>query len=454
MNPARLSLSANRWLTIFLAIFLFTVVFAASAVAAGTHEKVIHGFGNLPDAELPQCGLIADRDGNLYGTSAIGGSGQCADVKVIGCGAVFQLSPPAKGSAWTETILYSFGNVSYDGINPYSGLVFDKAGNLYGTTGNGGQFSHGTVVEVSPPAKKGEAWTETVLYNFDEPSNGGAFPNASLIFDKKGNLYGTTAVGGKLNNGVAYELSPPAAQGGAWIETVIYDFNSSDGSFPESGLSFDSKGNLYGTTVFGGSGTCSNGIDQVGCGTVFELTPNSGGVWKETVLYDFTGASDGAWPVAGVIFDAAGNLYGATSGGAPCVYGCGAVFELERKSGGRWKEKTLYEFQGNSDGANPVASLILDAKGDLYGTASYGGQPYYGTIFRLSPPAKKGGAWKELTLHDFAGGSDGSTPLSNLIFDIGESRKTLLYGTTSSGGSGPCEANGISGCGTVFSIAP
>jgi uncharacterized repeat protein (TIGR03803 family) len=454
MKPGNLSLNANGWLVVLLAIFLSLLVLAGNALAAGPREKVIHGFGSVPDAELPHSGLIADRDGNLYGTSAIGGSGGCANVQVIGCGTVFQLTPPVTKGAWTETILYSFGNVSYDGINPYSGLVFDDAGNLYGTTGGGGQFAHGTVFEVSPPATKGGAWTEIVLYSFDEPNSGGAFPTTSLIFDKKGNLYGTTELGGQFNNGVAYELSPPATKGAPWTETVVYNFNSRGGGFPESSLVFDSTGNLYGTAMRGGSGTCSNGVEQLGCGTVFKLTPNSGGGWSETVLYNFTGGSDGAWPVAGVIFDAAGNLYGATSGGVPCVYGCGALFKLEPRPGGRWKEKTLYEFHGSSDGANPVANLIQDEKGNLYGTASYGGQPYYGTIFRLRPPARKGGAWTELTLHDFTGGSDGSTPLSSLIFDLGKPGNAVLYGTTSSGGTGPCPGEGIPGCGTVFSIVP
>jgi hypothetical protein len=451
MNLRDLSFTANR----LLAIFVFVLVFAGSALAAGLREKVIHSFGSVPDAELPQAGLIAGQSGNLYGTSAIGGSGKCANVQVIGCGAVFQLTPPlTKGGAWAETILYSFGSVSYDGINPYSGLVFDAAGNLYGTTAGGGQFAHGTVFELSPPATKGGAWTETVLYSFDEPSNGGAFPSASLIFDKNGNLYGTTALGGQFNNGTAYELSPPATKGGAWTETVIYNFTSSGGSAPGSGLIFDTAGNLYGTATWGGSGTCSNGIEQLGCGTVFELKPNSSGGWREIVLYNFTGSSDGAWPTAGVIFDAAGNLYGATSGGVPCVYGCGTVFKLEPRRGGRWREKTLYEFHGSSDGANPVASLVQDHRGNLYGTASYGGQPFYGTVFRLSPPVKKRGAWTETTLHEFTGGSDGSTPQSSLIFGPGRSGNTLLYGTTSSGGTGHCPGYGISGCGTVFSIAP
>jgi uncharacterized repeat protein (TIGR03803 family) len=455
MTPEVFSPTANRWQALLLTMLLPALVLTCIAGASGTRERVIHGFGSVPDAELPQSGLIADRDGNLYGTSAIGGSGGCANVQVTGCGTVFRLTPPVtKGAGWTETILYSFGTVSYDGINPYSGLVFDDAGNLYGTTSGGGQFAHGTVFEVSPPATKGGAWTETLLYSFDEPSNGGAFPTAGLIFDKKGNLYGTTALGGQFNNGVAYELSPSGTKGGSWTETVVYNFDSNGGGSPQSSLIFDGRGNLYGTAKWGGSGACSNGIEQVGCGTVFKLRPNSRGAWSESVLYSFTGGSDGAWPVAGVIFDAAGNLYGATSGGVPCVYGCGSLFKLEPKAGGRWKEKTLYVFQGNSDGANPVASLTRDEKGNLYGTASYGGQPYYGTVFRLSPPATKGGAWTESTLHDFAGGSDGSTPLSSLIFGIGKPGNAVLYGTTSSGGTGPCGGNGIPGCGTVFSVAP
>lgn len=455
MKPGSFSLTSNRWQAVVLTMLLSVLAVTGYAGAGGTRERVIHGFGGVPDAGLPQSGLIADRDGNLYGTSAIGGSGGCANVQVIGCGTVFRLAPPVtKGAAWTETILYSFGTVSYDGINPYSSLVFDEAGNLYGTTGAGGQFAHGTVFELSPPLTKRAAWTETVLYSFDEPSNSGAFPTAGLIFDKKGNLYGTTTPGGQYNNGVAYELSPPRAKGADWTETVIYNFNSTGGGSPESSLILDNKGNLYGTTTFGGSGTCSDGIEQVGCGTVFKLSRNSGGAWSETVLYNFTGANDGAWPVAGVIFDAAGNLYGATSGGVPCVYGCGTVFKLAPGLRGRWKEKTLYQFRGSTDGANPSASLIRDEKGNLYGTAAYCGQPYYGTVFRLSPPARWNGPWTKSTLHDFTGGSDGSTPLSSLIFDIRKPGNAVLYGTTSSGGTGPCVGYGIAGCGTVFGVVP
>ncbi|MGA2904008.1 MAG: choice-of-anchor tandem repeat GloVer-containing protein [Candidatus Korobacteraceae bacterium] len=229
---------------------------------------------------------------------------------------------------WNEKVLHSFNNNGVDGAEPYAGLIFDAAGNLYGTTGNGGVNAGGTVLELTPAG--GGNWAETVLYSFCSQTNctDGANPSASLIFDAAGNLYSTTDAGGTYGDGTVFELTPTA--GGGWTEQVLHSFNNNgtDGAYPYAGLIFDATGNLYGTTLNGGTYQC---VDE-GCGTVFELTPTAGGGWTEQVLHNFGNGTDGFWPYAGLILDAAGNLYGTTqlggTGGNCGGYGCGTVFEL------------------------------------------------------------------------------------------------------------------------------
>jgi uncharacterized repeat protein (TIGR03803 family) len=249
---------------------------------------------------------------------------------------VFELSPPSVGGGpWTETVLCTFTGGSDGGV-PYAGLIFDAGGNLYGTTSGGGSSTYGVVFELSPPSGGSSPWNETVLYAFTGVDDGES-PLASLIFDSKGNLYGI-AFGGKAGYGVAFELTPPSGGSGPWNEAVLYTFHSrSDGGYPDAGLIFDSKGNLYGTTGQGGNLSGSNCSGSSGCGVVFELSPPTGGTgsWTESVLYTFNGGGDGADPSAGLIFDAKGNFYGtAYSGGdmsgSNCsgTGGCGVVFEL------------------------------------------------------------------------------------------------------------------------------
>ena len=284
------------------------------------------------DGARPQAGLIFDAAGNLYGTTFYGGSLSCD--RPSACGTVFELSPPAAGrTAWTEMVLHSFINYT-DGARPAAGLIFDAAGNLYGTTYEAGVSHYGTVFELSPPAAGRTAWTETVLHSF--AGAGGAVPAAGLIFDSGGHLYGTTYVGGVSDYGTVFELSPPTAGRTAWTETVLHRFAGTDGTNPVAGLIFDAAGNLYGTTLGGGVSDY---------GTVFELSPPAAGrtAWTETVLHSFAG-TDGANPAAGLIFDAAGNLYGTAawggnpacplpppplaSGGLEPFRGCGTMFEL------------------------------------------------------------------------------------------------------------------------------
>jgi uncharacterized repeat protein (TIGR03803 family) len=301
-------------------------------------------------------------------------------------------------------------------------------------------------------------WNEKVLYSF-QGGNDGSFPGGGVVFDQQGNLYGVTEAGGPSSCdpigsycGTVYQLSPPVKQGDPWIKTLIYMFKGkqyNDGEVPD-GLIIDQAGNLYGVTAYGGSGGCVLVGVPAGCGTVYELSPpkTKGGKWIYTVLYNFKSGKDGYLPGGNLVFDAAGNLYGATEFGGgkgttcdPYYQYCGTVFELSppKTKGGKWTEKVLRSFAGGADGANPNGGLVLDATGNVYGTTSIGGFncPQFqgtgcGTVFELKQPAKTGGAWTEKILHRFTDGNDGAGPNGGLIFDA----KGSLYGTAETGGSG------------------
>jgi uncharacterized repeat protein (TIGR03803 family) len=294
-------------------------VFEVSPQAAGGWtEKVLFNFHGL-DGFAPLGRLVFDKAGKLYGTTLDGGPGAC------GCGSAYQLSQQPDG-VWYEQVLYSFQNNGRDGHALYSGLVFDAAGNLYGTASEGGAYGFGTVYSLSPHAAAG--WTETTLYSFTGHSDGEG-PTAGVIVDKTGNLYGT-AFGGKLGGGVAFELSPPGA-----TETTLHQFpqrNRQDGAFPEASLIFGPGGRLYGTTDGGGTADCYTKYVS-GCGTIYELRPQPGGGWAENILYNFRDKGrPGAMPATSLIIDAAGNFYGTTTAGGKghCGngHGCGVVFEL------------------------------------------------------------------------------------------------------------------------------
>jgi uncharacterized repeat protein (TIGR03803 family) len=348
-----------------------------------------------------------------------------------------QAQKPATSVAWPEKVLFSFNGT--DGSGPTADLIFDAAGNLYGTAG-GGEYGAGTVFELTPTA--GGGWTETVLHNFGNGTDG-AYPSGGLVFDAAGNLYGTTPDGGTYSCfggggcGTVFELTPTA--GGGWAEQVLYSFGSgTDGTAPYGALVFDAAGDLYGTTSEGGTYSCFGGG---GCGTVFELTPAAGGSWTEQVLHNFNGVTDGYQPVAGLIFDAAGNLYGTTAGGGPG----GTVFELTPTGDGNWTEEVLHTFGIGTDGAVPTAALVFDAAGNLYGTTYHGGTNNScvytgcGTVFELT---YSGGTWWYQVLHNFGSGSDGYWPQANLIVDAAGN----LYSTTFQGGT--------HGEGTVFEVTP
>ena len=366
-------------------------------------------------------------------------------------------------------VLHSFGKGT-DGQTPFAGVIRDAEGNLYGTTLYGGTGTYGTVFKLNTAGK------ETVLYNFCSKTNctDGADPEGGLVQDSEGNLYGTTSFGGTHGEGIVFKLSKTGK------ETVLYNFKGgTDGRHPLANLIRDSEGNLYGTTIFGG--------DSADDGTVFKLS-NTG---KETVLHRFAAGTDGSRPEGGLIEDAQGNLYGTTSGGG--TSGDGVVFKVNKTV----KETVLYSFTGGADGAGPYGSLIEDAKGNLSGTASGGGNSNgAGTVFKLSKTGKltvlytfcsqsgctdgfapfggviedakenlygttSGGgtdnngtvfeiseAGKETVLHSFAGGTRGSGPDEGVIEDA----KGNLYGTAPNGGDLSCGQG--QGCGVVFKLTP
>ena len=377
---------------------------------------------NSPDGDLPfGGGLVADSQGNFYGTTLGGGAHDR--------GVVFELSPPPGGSGpWTESVLYSFCAATdcVDGQNPYAGVIFDSRGNLYGTTSGGGVANNGLAFELSPPAGGHGPWTENVIYSFCVVGQcrDGSVPEANFIFDSGGNLYGTTTMGGFAGYGTAFKLAPGGH--GAWTETVLYAFCQliacADGLNPGSAtLAFDRQGNLYGTTRFGG--------DNNDGGIVYRLSPEGGqyGFWSESVLHTFcTSCGDGTIPYAGVVFDSQGNLYGTTSnnGGG----GWGMIYELSPPPGGSglWSETILENF-GYGNGLDVYTALTLDQHGNLYGNASRGGPLGGGTAYELSP---SGGAWTQNLLYSFCYYcSDSFSPNSAFFLD----HQGNLYGTATGG---------------------
>jgi hypothetical protein len=459
------SMPAKTCLPRIASVFAMVValaVFVGSAFAAEWKEKVLYSFQGLPDGATPASGVVFDKTGNLYGATTDGGANNCPGITQ--CGTVFQLTPPAqKGKAWTENVLYVFkGVTSNDGETPGGGVLFDPAGNLYGTTaygGNGGcelfgnRVGCGTVYEMVPPKQKGGAWTESVIYSF-QGGKDGYLPQGDLTFDKRGNLYGATEYGGGYGScnapyyqycSTVFKLSPPKTKGGKWKEQVLYSFKSDmDGANPNGGLVLDRTMAIYGTTYFGGdeNGSCKGGAGGAGCGTVFKLTipAKKGGQWEEMLIHVFRDGSDGTHPSAGMIFDRKGSLYGTTFSG-------GTVFRMTPPTGksGSWTKTVPHNF--NSSGYDPQGSLILDTSGNLYGTTTYA-QTAAGTVFRLAPSSRKTGAWKFTLLYGFGNNPDGGQPAAGLVFD----NAGKLYGTTTEGGTGTgCSFHG---CGTVFQLEP
>ncbi|MGA2694694.1 MAG: choice-of-anchor tandem repeat GloVer-containing protein [Terriglobales bacterium] len=430
-------------LTITLKSVINHIVLAALlGINAGASSfpqlQVLHSFVGGADGSAPVASLVLDAQGNLYGTTMNGGSNKtCIYGAQIGCGVVFELTAPSRpGRSWKETILYRFKGGA-DGAEPRAGLIFDQAGNLYGTTGEGGNLNvsqcsdgHtnvgcGVVFELSP--QQGGGWEESVIYTFGGITDG-ATPLGNLIFDSLGNLFGTTNVGGGgsgcssgslIGCGTVFELTPIGS--GGWNEQTLYQFqgNFTDAGLPFAGVVMDPSGNLYGSGVTGG--------DALN-GAVFELIAptEKDGTWTQQILYSFTSPGQ---PRAGVVFDITGNLYGATG------QGDGTVFELMPSLDG-WAEIQLYAF-GQKTTA-PWSSLLIDGAGNLYGAALGSA---CGAIYRL---VDKGGSWSEAE-YDFLDKNDEPcAPFASPIFG----KWGALYGTSLEGGT--CKSS--SACGSVFGI--
>jgi uncharacterized repeat protein (TIGR03803 family) len=334
---------------------------------------------------------------------------------------------PAAWAASKYKTLHRFTG-GKDGGDPSGDLIFDQAGNLYSTTQDGGSGS-GTVFELTP--NQDGSWTKSVLYSFN--GSDGVRPLSGLTFDQTGNLYGMTYSGGPYAYGTVFELSPNPD--GSWTESVLHSFYGSDGARPVGSVILDAEGSLYGMTTAGGA---------YGGGTVFKLTPNTDGSWSENLLHSFM-RKDGRHPDHGnLVFDAVGNLYGATAGGGN--NGVGTIFKLTPNPDGRWTEQVLHSFSGGRDGAVPESTLIFDKSGNLYGTTRDGGAHGAGVAFELA--LNTDGTWKEKVLHQFAGGKDGATLYEGLIFD----QAGNLYGTTMTGGN--LSVCGGRGCGVAFRLAP
>lgn len=372
--------------------------------------KILHTFQGGSDGIASRGSLIMDKTGSLFGITTGGGGGTCRSSD--GCGTVFQIVPDR-----AETVLHAFAG-GCDGADPITGLAMDKAGNMYGTTIDGGICNSdprfGTVYKLAPDG------TESVLYAFQNDSYGDG-PTSGLIIDSKGNLYGEAGGGNPAGCGagcgLVFEFTP---EGGM---NVLYAFQGgSDGYGPYGGIIMDGMGNLYGTTLNGGGTGCGG----FGCGTVFKISPDG----TETVLYAFQGGTDGSIPANGVVADGAGNLYGTIEAGE------GAVFKVTPDG----TETLLHSFQGGKDGADPESGVVLDKAGSLYGTTYYGGAAGCqakgcGVVYKIS---QKG---KETVLYGFRG-SHGKNPSAALLVGAHDN----LYGTTLLGGKG--------GHGVVFELKP
>jgi uncharacterized repeat protein (TIGR03803 family) len=397
--------------------FVLTVA-AIPAAQAQTYNN-LYSFNGQNGGKLPYAGVTIGPGGVLYGMTSEGGHSDY--------GVVYRLAH--RGSGWILSTLYEFKGGS-DGAFPYGGITFGPGGYMYGTTYSGGDGDYGTVFRMSAPPgpclTTSCPWPETVIYRFKGGSDG-AYPIFSnVVFDQAGNLYGTTTTGDTNGNaGTVFKLTPTGG-GGEWTETILYSFTH--GEVPYAGVTFDKAGNLYGTTAQGGytGGPCQNG----GCGMVYELTPSGSG-WVEHTLYEFKAGADGAYPVGGVTFDPSGNLYGATSfdgaistvwellrsgsgwtfstlctfdvlggpQGKPTVAAAGnvygSVFDEDQQdsglvykltpSGGGWTETNLVVFGQGNNGRFPYGSVALDANGNIYGTTLEGGSQGNGNVWEITP---------------------------------------------------------------------
>lgn len=394
----------------------------SSAGRAHSAERVLYSFSGGTDGGGPVGSIAFDASGNAYGTTHFGGISSCGGNVGGGCGVVFELSPNKSGD-WSESPLYAFADTS-DGGFPNAGVIIDKNGNLFGTASTGGSFQCSIGCGVVYELTKSSDWSERVLHTFT--GNDGEFPNAVLLPSASGTYYSTTWYGGSSGNGTVFALTPGS---GTWTESVLYSFTgTTDGSAPAAGVIADGAGNLYGTTYK---------FDGDNDGVAYELQKQSRGAWKDRVLFTFTGSGGaGENPYAGLIMRGKGKLFGTTIEGG--TNGSGVAFELVLTHRKHWTERVVHQFGAAGDGNAPYGGLVADKAGNLFGTTVFGGADNAGTVFELSPA--RGGPWKERLLYSFTGGPDGANPGGTLTLDSAGN----LYGTAGGGQSG----NGV-----VFEIA-
>ena len=419
---------------LFALIFMLQNLISGACLLAyaAPHERVLYSFcseQNCLDGSLPTVPLISDAQGNLYGTTSEGGSGflglgtvfelsldpdhswtrtvlynfcpvlPCTDGEsptfgaltidaggnlygttnsggLYGLGVVFELSPTGNGT-WSEKVLHSFNDVAGDGGHPWGGLLFDQAGNLFGTGNVGGTYGFGVVFELSPNGDG--TWGESILYSF-QPFPDAHYPSSPVVMDKHGRLFGTAGWGGDDNYGAIFVL---AQKNGQWAERVLHSFSNdgTDGYHPQTELVLDEAGNIYGTTPSGGI---------YGGGIVFAFSVKNGQA-VENILHNFNPQTDGFDPQGGMILNASKKaLYGTTAYGLASGCDCGTVYQLTRNQNGQWQERIIYTFNGGSvDGEFPQAGLLFDNAGNLYGTTSFGGGGFGGmgggTAFEITP---------------------------------------------------------------------
>jgi uncharacterized repeat protein (TIGR03803 family) len=438
-NPRRrrgwiLGIRSQRLATLAIAPVMLLAITTTLPARAQTFS-ILHLFKGHPDGGYPGTSpLVQDSEGNIYGTTELGGHAVGCQKK--GCGEIFSLA------GRNGKILYRFGRG-----NPSYGVIVAANGSLYGTASYGaGTYELGEVFEATTTGAL------TTVYSFTPPPDV-ASPNGGLTHDAQGNFYGVASAGGTLGYGGIFEIDSSGH------ETVLYSFAGSpnDAWVAQGNLSIDEAGNLYGTSLYGGPVICAD--DNVGCGTVFKLAPNSDGSWTESILYTFcslANCTDGSWPNSGVILDKSGNLYGTTEANDP--NSGGTVFKLSENVDGSWTESTLYTFCSLPecrDGLQPIGGLVFDQSGNLYGTTALGTRnskkcltnEYYqwgcGVVFKLDTSNN------ETVLHRFTG-PDGALPYASLLIDATGN----LYGTASFGGDLSCEDDGLPGCGVVFKLIP
>ena len=327
----------------------------------------LYTFQGGSDGAYPGAPVVIAPNGTLYGTTSLGGNPGCPAGK--GCGTVYQLRPQSTVCRsilcpWTKTVLYSFSGGT-DGANPaYGQLLLDPSGNIYGTTGGGGDVGSGVVYELTHSSG---GWQQSVLHSFGGMGDG-LQPQSGVVFDSQLNLYGTTVEGGSQGNGTVYELT---RSGSAWVISKQHDL-ANEGNSPYAGVVLDQLGNVYGATFFGGPG---NG------GTIFQLV-TSGDRWNSNILAVFSPlGGQGVGVPSSLTMDAAGNLYGTTE--TDGAHGFGSVFKLVPQNGS-WVLTTLYDFAGGSDGCTPGGGVTLAPSGNLYGTTQGCGTGY-GVVWEIAP---------------------------------------------------------------------